>query len=142
KSTHLFSTRYLVVIVPAMMLFVALGISTLRWRIIQVGFACCLLFLCLRYTPNYYNTTQAEDWRTGTQWLQQNYQANDGLVCFDNSQGCQVDIEYYLRAYPHGSAHFDADSPGAFPWVNYDTTNHLGPYGDALNTQLLQAYGA
>lgn len=142
KSTRLFSPRYLVVIVPAFVLLVALGMSVLRWRIVQVVFGLCLLLLCLRYVPHYYNGAQVEDWRTGTQWLQQHYHAGDGLVCYDNAQGCAVDIEFYLQAYPHGDAHFDADSPGYSPWVNYDLTNRVGPYWVALDTDALQAYGA
>lgn len=142
KSTRLFSPRYLVVIVPALVLLVALGIAVLRWRVVQIVLGLCLLLLCLRYVPGYYKSAQVEDWRTGTQWLQQNYQPGDGLICYDNSQGCAADIEYYLQAYPHGDAHFDADSPGYFPWVDYDTTNRLGNYQQALDINAIQAYGA
>jgi 4-amino-4-deoxy-L-arabinose transferase-like glycosyltransferase len=142
KSTHLFSPRYLVVILPALFLLVILGLSTLRWRAVQLLFALCLLLLCLRYIPNYYNNAQGEDWRTGSQWLQQHYQASDGLICYDNSEGCALDIEYYLQAYPHGDAHFDADSPGYFPWVSYDTTNKLGDYRQALNINTISLYAA
>jgi hypothetical protein len=113
----------------------------LRWRTVQIVFGLCLVLLCLRYAPHYYQHAQVEDWRTGTQWLQQNYQSGDGLICYDNSQGCAVDIEYYLQAYPNGAAHFDADSPGYFPWVDYDTTNRLGDYQQALNTDAIQIYG-
>jgi uncharacterized membrane protein len=140
KSTHLFSARYLVVIVPAFILLVALGLSTLRWRIAQIVLSLCLLLLCLRYVPTYYNNAQVEDWRTGTQWLQQHYQSGDGLICYDNSQGCAVSIEYYMQTYPNGNAHFDADSPGYFLWVDYDTTNKLGNYGQALNIPAIQKY--
>lgn len=142
KSTRLFSPRYLVIIVPALLLLVAFGLATLRWRTARIVLGLCLVLLCLRYTPIYYQNAQVEDWRTGTQWLQQNYQDGDGLICYDNSQGCAVDIEYYLQAYPNGNAHFDADSPGYFPWVSYDTTNHLGNYQQALSTSAIQIYGA
>lgn len=141
RSTHLFSSRYLVVIVPAFILLAALGISTLRWRIAQIALSLCLLFLCLFNLPYYYSIAQVEDWRTGTQWLQQYYRQGDGIICYDNSQGCAVDIEYYLQAYPSGDAHFDADSPGYFPWVSYDTTNQLGNYKQALDINAIQAYG-
>jgi uncharacterized membrane protein len=142
KSTRLFSPRYLVVIVPALVLLVALGLAALRWRTVQLAFGLILVLFCLVYVPTYYKSAQVENWRTGTQWLQQRYQPGDGLICYDNSQGCAVDIEYYLRAYPHGDAHFDADSPGYFPWVNYDTTNRLGDYQQALNINAIQLYGA
>ena len=142
KSTRLFSTRYLIVIVPALILLVALGLAVLRWRMAQIVLGLCLILLCLHYVPTYYQSAQTEDWRTGTQWLQQNYKNGDGLICYDNSQGCAVDIEYYLQAYPHSNAHFDSNSPGYFPWVSYDTTNHLGDYRQALNTDAIQAYSA
>ena len=141
KSTRLFSPRYLVVIVPALLLLVAFGLSVLRWRVIQIVLALCLVLICLGCTPGYYQSAQVEDWRTGTQWLQQHYKPGDGLICFDNSEGCAVDIEYYLQAYPHGGAHFDADSPGYFPWISYDTTNRLGNYQQALDTNAIQTYG-
>ena len=35
-STRLFSTRYLVTILPALFLLVGLGVASLRWRVVQV----------------------------------------------------------------------------------------------------------
>jgi mannosyltransferase len=142
KALHLFSPRYLVVVVPAFLLLVASGISSLRWRAIQVGLGLCMVVLSLFSVTSYYQSAQVEDWRTGTQWLQQRYHMGDGLLCYDNSQGCAIDIEYYLQVYPYGVASFDADSPGYFPWVTYDTTNLLGNYKQALDVAAIQAYGA
>ncbi len=141
KATRLFSPRYLVVIVPPFVLLASLGLSVLRWRVVQIVLGLCLILLCLRYVPTYYNSAQVEDWQTGTQWFQQHFQVGDGLICYDNSEGCSVDIQYYLDADPHGVVSFDADSPGYFPWVDYDTTNVLGDYKQALNTTAIQAYG-
>jgi uncharacterized membrane protein len=140
-STRLFSSRYLVTIVPPLFLLVGLGIATLRWRLMQVGLAAVLLFVALHHVPQYYSGAQVEDWRTPALWLEQHYQAGDGMVCYNNAQGCEVAIEYYLRAYPSG-AQFPADSPGAFPWVVYDTTNRLGDFGAAVDLARLAAYGA
>lgn len=139
--TRLFSSRYLVTIVPAFVLLVGLGIVVLRWRMVQVALGLCLLLLTLHYVPLYYQNPQAEDWNTTSFWLEQHYQANDGLVCFDNSQGCQVCVEYYLTAYP-SAAHFTADSPGSFSWVNYDLTNHLGNGEPAVDPKALAVFGA
>jgi mannosyltransferase len=138
--TRLFSSRYLVTIVPAFVLLVGLGIVVLRWRVVQVALGLCLLLLTLHYVPLYYQNPQAEDWNTTSFWLEQHYQANDGLVCFDNSQGCQVCVEYYLTAYP-SAAHFTADSPGSFSWVNYDLTNHLGNGEPAVDPKVLAVFG-
>lgn len=142
STTRLFSPRYLVVIIPALILLVVLGLSALRWRAVQLVLALCMVVLCLISVPIYYRSAQVEDWRTGTQWLQQNYKTGDGLICYDNSQGCAVGIEYYLQAYPYGNAHFDANSPGYFPWISYDTTNQLGNYKQALDTNAIQTYAA
>lgn len=141
-ATHLFSPRYLVVIVPAFIMLIVLSISILRWRKVQIGLGLCLVLLSLFYIPTYYASAQVEDWRTGSFWLQQHYQPGDGLICYNASAGCAVDIEYYLTTYPYGDAHFDADSPGYFPWVNYDTTNRLGDFTEALNLNAIQAYGS
>jgi hypothetical protein len=45
-------------------------------------------------------------------WLQHHYQANDGLVCYNTIQGCQIAFEYYFHAYPTSQAHFTNDAPG------------------------------
>src|SRR5205823_3187088 len=139
--TRLFSSRYLVTIVPAFVLLVGLGMVVLRWRVVQVALALFLLLLTLHYVPLYYQNPQAEDWNTTTFWLEQHYQANDGLVCYDNAQGCQTCVEYYLTAYP-SAAHFTADSPGSFPWVNYDLTNRLGNAEPAVDPKVLAIFGA
>jgi len=123
------------------MLLVGLGLAVIRWRIIQVVLALGLLLLTIHYLPLPYQRTQAEDWNTTTFWLEQHYQANDGLVCYDNAQGCQVSIEYYLTAYP-SAAHFTADSPGSFPWVNYDLTNQLGNAEGALDPKALSTFAS
>src|SRR5258708_24252590 len=117
-----------------------LSVSVLRWRTVQIVIGLCLVLLCLFSVPGYYNNAQVEDWRTGTLWLQHHYQSGDGLICYDNEEGCATGIEYYLRAYPHGAAHFDADSPGYFPWVSYDETNQLGDYTQALSINAIQLY--
>src|SRR5207245_5958380 len=83
----------------------------------------------------------AEDWNSTTFWLEQHYQPDDGLVCYDNAQGCQVSVEYYLTAYP-SAAHFTADSPGWFPWVNYDLTNHIDNAQLAVNPNTLAIFDA
>jgi uncharacterized membrane protein len=138
-STRLFSTRYLVTIVPPFVLLVGLGLTVIRWRVIQAALAIGLLLLTIHYLPLHYQAHQLEDWNTTSFWLEHHYQANDGLVCYDNIQGCQVSIEYYLTAYPD-AAHFTADSPGSFPWVNYDLTNHASNAEAAVNPLALATF--
>lgn len=140
-STRLFSSRYLVIVVPALFLLVGLGLALLRWRWVKVVLALCLFLLALYYVPTYYRSAQVEDWNSTSRWLQQRYQTNDGLVCFDNVQGCQVSMEYYFHAYP-SAAHFDADSPGAFSWEKFGPVNPATGYYAAVDPQQLAIYGA
>jgi uncharacterized membrane protein len=141
--TRLFSSRYLVTIVPPLCLLVGLGIATLRWRAIQVGLTVILLLLAVRYVPLYYQNAQVENWNSATHWVEQHYQTNDGLVCYDNDvqQGCQISVEYYLQAYPT-AAHFTADSPGAFSWANFGPVNPKVGSGAAVDPIALAQYGA
>ncbi|HWS85036.1 MAG TPA: glycosyltransferase family 39 protein [Ktedonobacteraceae bacterium] len=138
-SLRLFSARYLVTIVPPLFLLVAFGVMALRLRIVQGYFATILVVLALLAVPMYYKSAQVEDWNSTTHWLLQHYQSGDGLVCYDNNQGCQISVEYYLHAYPNG-AHFTDDSPGAFSWVNYGPVNPKSGYKAALDPKALAAY--
>jgi mannosyltransferase len=141
-SVRLFSSRYLVTIVPALFLLVAFGITTLRWHIIQGLCAILLLVLAFLSVPLYYQSAQVEDWNSTTHWLLERYQSGDGLVCYDNelSQGCQIAVEYYLDAYPNG-AHFTKDSPGAFSWENYGPADAKTGFNAALDPTVLSLYG-
>ncbi len=142
-STRLFSTRYLVIILPALFLLVGLGFASLRWRAAQVVLTLVLFLVALYYVPAYYRGAQIEDWNSTVLWLQQHYQPGDGLVCYDSDveQGCQVSVEYYLHAYP-SAAHFTGDSPGEFSWTNFGPADsHSGPEA-AVDPGALAAYAS
>src|SRR6185312_2020274 len=119
-STRLFSSRYLVVIVPPLCLLAGMGIAALRWRSIQLLVSLVVILVAVYYVPVYYRSAQVEDWNRAVPWLEQHYSTDDGLVCYDSDveQGCQIAVEYYLQAYP-SPAHFTSDSPGAFSWQNF-----------------------
>jgi mannosyltransferase len=138
---RLFSSRYLVVIIPPLCLLVALGVVSLRWRRVQLVVALILIVLALPAVPYYYRSAQVEDWNSTAHWLLDRYQQNDGLVCYDNSleQGCQISMEYYLQAYPNG-AHFTPDAPGAFSWEEFGPARPAGP-DEAVDPKALAAYG-
>jgi mannosyltransferase len=140
-SLRLFSSRYLVVVVPPLCLLVALGVVNLRWRLARLVLALILIVLALSAVPEYYRSAQVEDWNSTTHWLLDRYQQSDGLVCYDNSleQGCQVSVEYYLQAYPNG-AHFTSDAPGAFSWEKFGPARPAGP-DEAVDPKALAAYG-
>ena len=125
-SIRLFSSRYLVVVVPPIMLLVGACVASLRWQVVQLALALVMIVLAVRAVPYYYRSTQVEDWNSTVHWLEQRYQPDDGLVCYDNTiagsvkQGCQIAVQYYLDAYP-GAAHFTNDTPGAFSWSAYSS---------------------
>ena len=142
-STRLFSSRYLVVIVPPLSLLAGLGVGALRWRSTKILVSLVVMLVALYYVPVYYRSAQVEDWNTAVPWLEQHYAAGDGLVCYDSdvTQGCQIAVEYYLHAYP-SPAHFTSDSPGAFSWQNFGPADPHSTPEAATDPQALAAYGA
>ena len=141
-QTRLFSARTLIVVLPPFFLLAALGIAALRWRSLQVVLVLLLLlFFAGQYVHGYYAGAQIEDWRSAEQWLQRHYQAGDGLVCYDNIQGCQTAMEYYFFAYP-GAAHFTPDSPGSNVLDANDPFYPNRNYKAALDPQALAKFGA
>ena len=136
-ATRLFSSRYLVVVLPALFLLVASGVMALRNRGLQILLVLELVFLAYTAVPQYYRSAQVEDWNSTSAWLTQHYHTGDGLVCYDNIQGCQIAMEYYLHAYPANGAQFTSDSPGAFSWAKYNWDDA----GRALDTKRLAVYG-
>ncbi len=141
-ATHVFSARYLVVIVPAFLLLIVVGIETLPWQGIRHWTMALLFIIACFSIPYYYQSAQVEDWKEVTFWLQEHARSNDGIVCYDNAQGCQLSIEYYLHTYPTGFS-FPTDSPGSFRWVDYDLTNQIKvDTGAALRPDVLTAYAA
>lgn len=140
--TRLFSSRYLVVVVPPFCLLVALGVALLRWRMVQVVMIVVLLLVALSVVPHYYASAQVEDWNSTTFWLEQHYQPGDGLICYDNAveQGCQISMQYYLDAYPT-AAHFSTDAPGAFSWQQFGPANPASGPDAATDPAALSAFG-
>jgi mannosyltransferase len=140
---RLFSTRYLVTILPPLFLLAGVGIGALRWRSAQAALILGMLLLALYYVPVYYRSAQVEDWNSTVHWLQQRYQPGDGLVCFDNDveQGCQVSVQYYLDAYPTG-AQFTSDAPGAFSWTSFGPANPASGTFAAVDPAALATFAA
>ena len=123
-SVRFFSIRYLVTIVPPLLLLVGMGLSSLRWQTLKLILALVICAVALYAVPYYYGSAQVEDWNSTSFWVEQHYQAGDGLVCYDNAvqQGCQISVEYYFHAYP-SAAHFTKDTPGAFSWTTFSSMN-------------------
>jgi mannosyltransferase len=142
-SIRLFSTRYLVTVLPPLFLLVGLAVVALRWRVVQIALIAGLFLIALYYVPVYYRSAQVEDWNSTVHWLEQRSQPDDGLVCFNNDvqQGCQIAVEYYLHAYPNG-AHFSSDSPGAFSWENFGPVDPQTGSAAAVDPHALALYAA
>ncbi|GCE19430.1 glycosyltransferase family 39 protein [Dictyobacter kobayashii] len=140
-SLRLFSTRYLVVVVPPFCLLAVLGVVVWRWRILQALLICALIGSALLVVPHYYQNAQIEDWNSAVHWLQARARPDDGLVCYDNTttQGCQIAVEYYLHAYPNGTQ-FSSDSPGAFSWEKFSTDQPQNDPALALQPAALSAF--
>lgn len=141
---HVFSDRYLVIIVPAFGLLVSLGVTTLRGRTIIIHAVQALLALVLvayafHLSGSFYANAQIEDWRTAAQWVEDRYHQHDGLVCYDNNNGCQIGMEYYFQTYPKNGTHFDADTPGA---TRFWTPAYFANADEAVTPSILSAYAA
>ena len=144
-QTHLFSSRYLVVIVPPLLLLAGLGVGVigdLGWRRVQIGLVPLAVIIASLVVPLYYQSAEVENWRDAAFWIQQQYQSGDGMTCYNNDQGCQISIDYYFRTYPKKGISFPTDAPGSFSWVTYDLTNDPGVPNDATDTKALASYGA
>lgn len=139
---HVFSERYLVVIIPAFCLLISLGIATLRVRsvpvrVVQVLLAVLVLGWTLRLATTYYPHAQIEDWRSAARWVMDRYQPSDGLVCYDNNNGCEISMEYYFETYPQSGAHFAVDTPGA---TRFWTPTFFANARDATSPGVISTY--
>lgn len=141
RSVHIFLPRYLISVVPALCLLAACGLVAIPWRWFRVLLASGLILLSLLGLPHYYASAQVEDWRPAALWIEHAYRANDGLVCFDGLQGCQIGLDYYFHAYP-GPAHVDTSAPGTFSYVRYDLQRpaYRPDVENALDIAALQRY--
>lgn len=126
--SHIFTSRYLVVVLPALSLLVGAGAARLPWRASRLGLCVVGALALLALLPTYYAHAQVEDWRGPTQWLAQHYQPGDGLVAYNNLEGCELPVAYYLWA-DGSAARFTPDSPGA---LHVDPTTYGNPEADYL----------
>ncbi len=139
--TRIFSSRYLVVILPSLCLSLGAGVAALRWPGARLVSAGLLAVIMLTLTPSYYAHAQVEDWRTPVRWLERAYQPGDGLVSYNNVQGCEIPVDYYLQT-DGSSARFDANSPGVINWSLYGHGDPFGRFAEAVDLRALAAYAA
>lgn len=105
---HLFLTRYLLPVVPAICLLVAAGLYAVGNRRLRIGLLAATLIVSLAAIPLYYARVQREDFRTATTWLVQRYRPGDGIACA--SLGCAFAVEYYAPG------RMQAEAPGQYVW--------------------------
>ncbi|HET9780438.1 MAG TPA: glycosyltransferase family 39 protein [Candidatus Dormibacteraeota bacterium] len=123
-NLHVFSPRYMVIIVPAMCLLAGLAVQAMPSRLVQLAIVTLLIVVSVAPVGVYYANAQAQDFKDPVIWMQQHYQTGDGVVCDPEIQ-CALPVAYYVAADP-GSARFDSDSPGWFFW----DTNSSVPVSD------------
>jgi len=122
-NAHLFLDRYLVVVVPAICLLAGLGVAALRNPALRATLALALLLVAIPQTANYYATVDTQGLHTGVPWIEQHYQAGDGIACYPGSW-CTLPMTYYLGVAQRPVPQLDGSSPSL-----------------DLSTQTLAAYG-
>jgi len=140
-SLRLFSSRYLVVIVPALCLLVGTAVVSLSWKWVRIGAIVVVLGASIVLLPRYYATAQIEDWRTPTHWIEAHYQPGDGIISFDNVQGTETAIQFELHA-DHAPFDYAPGSPGYISLARYGTSDPYAGFGYALNPPAIQGYAA
>jgi uncharacterized membrane protein len=140
-GVRLFSSRYLVTIIPPFFLLIGLCIARIPRHSMRVLIVLLCLILAIPPVLSYYANAQIEDWNSATRWLQARYQEGDGLICYDSepSQGCQISVEYYLQTYPTG-AHFTDDTPGAFSWAQFERTDSAEEFDAPLDPAVIARF--
>jgi mannosyltransferase len=75
----IFAHRFLVVMVPGLVLFGALGIARLRRTWMQAVVVAVMLFLSARCLHWWYTVQRKENWRAATAWVQSHAQPGDAV---------------------------------------------------------------
>ena len=97
----LFVPRYFIFCLPALLLLVARGVSSLRSHSLTVTALVLVLILSFRGTAAYYNQDldiQRDDWRSATRYLLEHAQPNDALL-FHVPMG-RMPYEFYHSLEP------------------------------------------
>jgi mannosyltransferase len=75
-----FSPRFLMICLPAAVLLVGEGLSSVKPPIARYGFAAVLFTSAITALPSYYRRPGLEDWRGATDYLTNNVQPSDLIV--------------------------------------------------------------
>lgn len=117
----IFSPRFLMICLPAFVLLVAEGITTIRPQWARYLLAGTLVLSCFTALPAYYRQPGIEDWKSATIYMQQHVRAADTIIV--NNPAYRPILEYSFpefglvlptqhmvlgpakRFYPHASDH-------------------------------------
>jgi mannosyltransferase len=110
---HVFSYRYLVVVVPALVIIAGLGLRAIRGDYGRRLAAALLVIAALPALPLYYSTVHKQDYRSASLWIEQRYESRDGLIC--GSWSCGLAMPYYLWA-DRGPTELTAAALGQYSW--------------------------
>jgi hypothetical protein len=108
-NLHIFVDRYLVTVVPAGCLLVALGVASVRAWPARLVLLAALAAVALPLVPAYYAQADTRSFRAATSWIETHYQPGDGIACYPTFW-CAYPMRYELQTFG-GPAHLDADSP-------------------------------
>lgn len=111
-----------------------------HWRAWMLA-GCGLLALCAWLGPlhDYQARSGWEDWRGAALAVNAAFQANDGIVCYDNQWGCDFGFSHYWQSFG-GPAHIDPSAPGAFSWATYAQADRETIFARAVQPQYLAPY--
>jgi len=93
-NLHLFAWGYLVVVVPALCVFAAIGVIAIRRRLLRVALVVALVTGAAFATPEY-SSPPEQDFRTASLWIAERYLPGDGLVM--TSWSSSLGMAYYSR---------------------------------------------
>ena len=121
------------VLVVALVLVLCAPLLMLYERYQRLALGFLFVLIALLGTPGYFADAAQQDVRTPYLWLQQHYQAGDGIICHPD-YACSIAMDYYFWAYP-GEARFDTNSPGVYRW-------YQGGYALHATAEGVQSYAA
>ncbi len=99
-----FIPRYLAFTLPAFLLLVALGISTIKNRYIATFLVAILLLLNLKSLAGFFTTYRKEQWRQTVEYIYENKKEGEKVVIFPTY--LRLPFEYYAQ----GNAKYNASN--------------------------------
>ncbi len=121
-NLHLFAWPYLVVVVPALCLLAAIGVSSMRRPAIRRALALIVVAAAALATP-IFGSPPPQDFRNAARWISERYETGDGLLA--TTWSSSVVMGYYARidAIPRELL---ADTPRPWVWNEPQPVEEIG----------------